>query len=159
LALGLLLLVPYTLKLLEMRPDYQVDTYRVGKDEFDRKVNDMINRYTVRRQGDMPIVHPPPDSDVYIPARLYDWGDFIVEIEVGRPYRLHFASMAMKHAVIIRELGIMKRIKPGKARMISITPKVAGTFEMICGDYCGPGHGAMVGRLIVTDVLTEPQAR
>jgi len=57
--------------------------------------------------------------------------------------------MAMKHAVIIRELKIMKRIKPGKARMLEITPSVAGEYEVICGEFCGPGHATMVGKMIV----------
>jgi len=130
-------------------PDYTVVTYEVNKDEFAAKVDAMVAEYTVRHEGELPVVHPPPGSDVYIPARLYDWGNFIPELEQGSSYRLHFATMAMKHAVVIRELKIMKRVKMGKARMIEVTPTLLGTYDVICGEFCGPGHATMVGKMIV----------
>lgn len=153
---GLSLAGPYYYYSQKHEPDYVVVTYDVDKDEFAAKVDAMVAQYTVRQEGDIPVVHMPPDSDVYIPARLYDWGNFIAELEQGANYRLHFATMVMTHAVIIRELKIMKRIKPGKARMIELRPSLVGEYSIICGEFCGPGHADMVGRMIVVPAAGGP---
>jgi cytochrome c oxidase subunit 2 len=157
LLVGLSLAVPVYFYMQDVEPDYVVTTYDVDNDAFMEKVEAMVARYTVRHDGDKPVVHLPPDSDVYIPARLYDWGNFIPELEQGANYRLHFATMAMKHAVVIRELKIMKRIKMGKARMIEVTPTQAGDYDVICGEFCGIGHAGMVGKMIVVPSAAATQ--
>lgn len=137
--------------MLNHQAEFTVKKYEVSKADFELKVKAMLSQYTVRVEGKKPVVHLPPDSDVYIPARNFDWGGFIIEMEKDQPYRLHLLSYDIKHALIIRELKIIKRVKPNQAVMLSFTPRTAGEFEMICGEYCGPGHVAMVGKLIVAD--------
>ncbi len=137
--------------MLNHKAEFTVEKYEIGKAAFESKVKAMLDRHTVREEEEKPVVHPPPGSDVYIPARNFDWGGFIVELERDQPYRLHLLSYDIKHALVTRELKIMKRVKPDKAVMLSFTPRAAGEFEMICGEYCGPGHGAMVGKMIVVD--------
>jgi len=146
--------------MLNHQADFTVEKYKVDKETFNQNVQNMLDQYTVRREGDKPVVHPPPDSDVYIPARNFDWGGFIVELERDQPYRLHLLSYDIKHGLIIRDLMILKKVRPDKAVILHYTPKLAGEFEMICGEYCGPGHGAMVGKLIIVDTPTkEPGAK
>ena len=158
LLVGMSLAVPVYLYMQGIEPDYVVTTYEVDNEAFMEKVEAMVARYTVRHDGDKPVVHMPPNSDVYIPARLYDWGKFIPELEQGANYRLHFATMAMKHAVIIREMKIMKRIKEGKAKMIEVTPTLVGEYDVICGEFCGIGHASMVGKMIVVPSAAASQS-
>ncbi|MFQ5582346.1 MAG: hypothetical protein ACE5F3_06975 [Mariprofundaceae bacterium] len=145
---------PFTMKARDSQPDYTVTKEKITRadlEAFKGKVNRMVENYTVRHEDGTPIVHPPADSDIYLLARNYDWGKYILELEQGKPYRLHLASLDMRHAIVIFEFKMMNRIKVGEFKTISFTPAKVGRFEIICGDYCGPKHYNMVGTLIVTE--------
>lgn len=148
----------FTVKTITGRPDLKVTKQKITRAErnvFKQKSKLMVARYTVRMEGDMPIVHPPPASDIYLLAHNYDWGKFILELEKGKPYRLHLASMDLRHAIVVRELKLMNRIKPDEFKIIEFSPRVAGRFKMVCGEWCGIGHADMVGTIIVVDAATR----
>jgi cytochrome c oxidase subunit 2 len=153
-ALVLALLVPLAIKVIELRPDYTVTKQKITRadlEDFKKKVNKMVSDYTVRYEGKIPIVHPPGGSDIYLLAKNYDWGNYILELERGKPYRLHLATLDMRHAIVIYEFKMMNRIKVGEFKTITFTPERAGRFKIICGDYCGPKHYDMVGTIMVAD--------
>ncbi len=134
-------------------PDFSVKKEKITKAdlaEFKQKAAEMVKQYTVRYEDKVPVVHPPADSDVYMLARNYDWGKFILELEQGKPYRLHLASQDMPHALVVFQLRMSHKIKVGQFTIVSFSPDRAGRFDMLCGDYCGPGHYAMKGTMIVT---------
>ncbi len=145
----------FTMGVLEGRVDRKIEKVKITEDqlgEFIGKVDEMIAKYTVRKdENDKPIVHPPAGGDVYILARNYDFGDYTLELEKGKQYNLKLASKDMRHAIVVRELKLMNRIKVGEIKTIEFTPTKAGTFFMICGEFCGVGHAKMVGRMIVTE--------
>jgi len=152
--LATVLIGSFTIMVITSRPDIKVTTQKITRAEragFKEKVDLMVARYTIRKEGDMPIVHPPPGSDIYLLARNYDWGKFILELEKGKPYRLHLASMDMRHAIVVHEMKLMNRIKPDEFKIIEFTPGKAGRFKLICGEWCGTGHSGMVGTIIVTE--------
>ncbi|MDX8389161.1 MAG: hypothetical protein R8M38_01590 [Mariprofundaceae bacterium] len=124
---------------------------REQQDEFMAKVDAMVKAHTVRLEGEHPIVRPPAGSDIYIPAKNYDWGGFTLELKKGATYQLHITALDVKHALIVRKLKLMHRAKKGEIKTIAFIPPVAGTFEMLCGDYCGPGHAKMTGNIIVVE--------
>jgi len=144
----------FTMKTIASRPDLKVSKQKITRAEravFKQKVEQMVARYTVRKEGDMPIVHPPPTSDIYLLAHNYDWGNFILELEQGELYRLHLASMDLRHAIVVHELKLMNRIKPDELKVIEFAPKTVGRFKMVCGEWCGMGHASMVGEIIVVE--------
>lgn len=153
-ALALAVVGPMTLKTLSSRPDFKVTKRKITRAElvaFKTRVKRMVEQYTVRREEGVPVVHPPAGGDVYLLARNYDWGHFILELERGKTYRLHLTSQDLRHAIVVRELKLMNRIKPGEAKVIEFAPLRAGRFQLICGEFCGPGHARMIGTLIVTE--------
>ncbi|GMQ99208.1 MAG: hypothetical protein BMS9Abin18_0024 [Zetaproteobacteria bacterium] len=153
-ALATVVIGAFTMKVITSRPDIKVTKQKITRAEragFKEKVDLMVARYTVRREGDMPIIHPPAGSDIYLLARNYDWGKFILELEKGKSYRLHLASLDMRHAIVVHELELMNRIKPDEFKVIEFTPGKAGRFRLICGEWCGTGHAGMVGTIIVTE--------
>jgi len=144
----------FTIKTISSKPDIKVTKQKITRaerDGFKAKVDQMVARYTVRREGDMPIVHPPPGSDIYLLARNYDWGKFILELERGKTYRLHLASLDLRHAIVVYELKLMNRIKPDEFKIIEFSPAKAGRFRIICGEWCGIGHAGMMGTILVTE--------
>ncbi len=152
-ALATVIVGSFAMEVIARRPDIKVTKHRITHAEragFKEKVDQMVARYTVRREGGLPIVHPPAGSDIYLLARNYDWGKFTLELEKGKPYRLHLASMDMRHAIVVHELKLMNRIRPNEFKIIEFTPEKAGRFKLICGEWCGTGHSGMVGTIIVT---------
>lgn len=140
-------------------PDFSIETYRMEPAAFAEKVEQMVAAYTVAYEGEgkerKPVVHPLPGTDIYLPARNYNWGP-ILELEKGKTYRLHVATLDITHAIEIKSMHILQRLKPGKVRLSTITPTVAGEHQIICREFCGPGHYAMVGKLRVVDMAATP---
>ncbi len=153
-ALATVVVGSFAIAIIINRPDIKVTTKKITRAEragFKKKVDQMVARYTVRKEGNIPIVHPPAGADIYLLARNYTWGNFILELEKGKPYRLHLASMDMRHAIVVHELHLMNIIKPDEFKMIAFTPEQVGRFKILCGEWCGIGHSGMVGTIIVTE--------
>jgi heme/copper-type cytochrome/quinol oxidase subunit 2 len=144
-----------TMKVLDSRIERKIDKVKITEgqlSDFIVKTDEMVAKYTVRNSEDgTPVVHPPAGSDVYILARNYDFGKFTLELEKGKTYNLKLASKDMKHAIVVHELKLQNRIKVGEIKTIEFVPVKAGTFNVICGEFCGAGHASMVGKIIVTE--------
>jgi cytochrome c oxidase subunit 2 len=112
----------------------------------------MIDQYTVRTETDqqIPVVHPPAGSDIYMLARLWQWWP-ILELEKGKTYRLHLSSMDWNHGFSLQPVNINMQVVPGYEMVLNITPDTAGQFGVVCNEYCGIGHHTMVGRIYVKE--------
>lgn len=148
---------------IDSSPDYAITKRKISPAElvdFRKKIEQMVLSYTVRHEGKLPIVHPPADSDIYLLARNHDWGKYILELEQGKPYRLHLTSLDVRHALVVHESNLMHRIAFGEHITVEFSPAKAGRFELKCGDYCGPQHHNMIGTIIVlashASVLDKP---
>jgi cytochrome c oxidase subunit 2 len=149
---------------IDSSPDYAVTKQKISPADlvdFRKKIEQMVLSHTVRHEGDMPIVHPPAGSDIYLLARNHDWGEYILELEQGKSYRLHLTSLDVRHALIVHELNLIHRIAFGELITVEFSPAKAGRFELKCGDYCGPQHHDMVGIITVlashASVLDKPE--
>jgi len=144
-----------TMKVLDSRVERKIEKVKITKEqlsEFIKQVDKMVAEHTVRvDENGIPVVHPPVGSDVYILAKNYDFGKFTLELEKGKTYQLKLAAKEMKHAIVVRELRLQNRIKVGEIKTIEFAPKEAGTFRVVCGEWCGAGHASMVGKIIVTE--------
>lgn len=140
------------------QPDAKVTKQKIVPaqlDSFKQQVNNMVSRYSVRYEGKIPVVHPPAGSDIYLLSRNFNWGNYYLELERGKPYRLHLASLDMRHAIVVQELRLMYRIKPNEIKVVEFTPKRAGRFRLVCGEWCGIGHASMTSWLLVTEASKQ----
>jgi cytochrome c oxidase subunit 2 len=128
------------------------EAYRVNPDAYATKVEEMTDAYTVREEGDtgIPVVHPPTGGDVYMLARLWEWWP-ILELEKGQTYRLHLSSLDWQHGFSLQPTNINIQVHPGYEMVLTVTPDEAGTFGVVCNEFCGIGHHAMVGRIYVVE--------
>jgi cytochrome c oxidase subunit II len=39
--------------------------------------------------------------------------------------------------------------------VLTVTPEKVGEYSIICNEYCGLGHHAMIGRIIVVDSTAQ----
>ncbi len=126
------------------------ETYRTTTDVYAKKTQAMVDQYKVREETgqNIPVVKPPAGSDVYLIARLWQWWP-ILELEQGKSYRLHLNAMDYQHGFSLQPENINIQVLPGFEHVVNITPNRAGTYSIICNEFCGIGHHTMVSRLYV----------
>ena len=128
------------------------EAYRIEPEVFAEKTEAMAEAYTVREEGEtgIPVVHPPPGSDVYMLARLWEWWP-ILELEKGQSYRLHLSSLDWQHGFSLQPTNINVQVHPNYELVLTITPDETGVFGVVCNEFCGIGHHIMVGRIYVVE--------
>jgi len=126
------------------------EAYRTTPDMFSKKTQESVDKYTVRTETDLkiPVVHAPPGSDVYLIARLWQWWPML-ELEEGKTYRLHLSSMDYLHGFSLQPENINIEVHPGYEHIVTLTPTAAGTYSIICNEYCGINHHTMASKLYV----------
>ena len=132
------------------RQNLSPETYRTNPDQFSAKAQAMVDKYTVRTEtaDKIPVVHPPAGSDVYLIARLWQWWPML-ELEEGQTYRLHMSSMDWLHGFSLQPENINVEVHPGYEHVVTVTPTKAGTYSIICNEYCGINHHTMACKLYV----------
>lgn len=128
------------------------EAYRTTPEAFMAKAQAMVDQYTVRTETNqnMPVVRPPPGSDVYLIGRLWQWWP-LLELERGQTYRLHISSMDWQHGFSVQPVNVNAQILPGYEMVLTITPDTSGDQTIICNEYCGIGHHMMTGKIFVTE--------
>ncbi len=128
------------------------EAYRIDPEVFAERAEAMAEAYTVREEGDtgMPVVHPPPGSDIYMIARLWEWWP-ILELEKDQSYRLHLSSMDWQHGFSLQPTNINIQVHPNYELVLTITPDEAGEFGVVCNEFCGIGHHQMLGKIYVVE--------
>ena len=119
------------------------EAYKITPVRYSQKAQEMVDQYTVRQESGFPVVRPPPGSDVYLIARLWQWWP-ILELEKDQTYRLHLSSM-------LQPVNINVQVHPGYEMVMSVKPDQAGEYGVVCNEFCGIGHHNMVGKIYVTD--------
>jgi cytochrome c oxidase subunit 2 len=124
------------------------ESYRTTPAAFSEKANAMVAQY--REEAGLPVVHPPPGSDVYMIARLWQWWP-ILEFEKDQTYRLHLSSMDWQHGFSLQPVNINLQVHPNYDMVVTLTPNESGEFGVICNEFCGIGHHTMIGKIYVTE--------
>jgi len=132
------------------KQNLSTETYRTSVETFTAKAQAVVDKYTVRTETDakIPVVAPPPSSDVYLIARLWSFWP-IIEFEKGKTYRLHLTSLDYNHGFSLQPANINIQIVPGFEHVVTVTPNQSGTYSVVCNEYCGINHHTMVGRVYV----------
>jgi len=132
------------------------EAYRISPQTFQQKAQEVVDKYTVRTEGEakFPVVKPPAGSDIYLIARLWQWWP-IFELEKHQTYRLHLSSMDWLHGFSLQPQNINLQVHPGYDMVVTLTPDTSGEFAIVCNEFCGIGHHTMLGRLYVVDQKKE----
>lgn len=102
----------------------------------------------------------PPDNalKVYVLAKQWMWKfqhqDGQAEINelhvpVNHPVELTIASQDVIHSFFVPAFRLHYDAVPGRYRKIWFQPTEIGEFRLLCSQYCGSRHSAMVGQIIV----------
>lgn len=137
---------------LEGDQNLSTEVYRVQPDSYVAKVEAFAEQYAIGEEGDTgyPLVAPPPGSDVYLLARLWEFWP-VLQLEKGQSYRLHLSSADWQHGFSLQPVNLNIQVHPGLEHIVTITPQESGVFSVVCNEFCGAGHHQMTGRIRVVE--------
>jgi cytochrome c oxidase subunit 2 len=102
---------------------------------------------------------PPKDAmDVYVQGKKWMWkfaypgGPSAVNtlrVPAGRPVRLLITSRDVIHSLYVPALRLKQDALPGRYTDAWFQADRPGTYEIFCAEYCGLGHSAMLGQIVV----------
>lgn len=124
------------------------EAYKVTPAAFEARVERFVAGNTVGEHRGEPLVEPPPGGDAYLMARMWSWSPTL-KLRAGQTYRLHLSSMDLQHGFSLQPLNMNFQVMPGYDHVLTITPTRAGEYTIVCNEFCGIGHHAMIGRIVV----------
>ncbi len=74
-----------------------------------------------------------------------------VHLPVDRPVKLNLRSKDVLHDFYVPPFRVKMDAVPGMVTSTWFTPTQTGTFEAVCAEYCGLGHHAMRGLVVVEE--------
>jgi cytochrome c oxidase subunit 2 len=131
---------------------------KVDPVDYYKRVEQFVTDYKIGEESGVPIVAPPPGSDVYLLGRMWQWYPAL-QLEEGKSYTLHLSSTDLNHGFDLQPFNINFQVVPGYDYGLRITPNKAGDYRVICNEYCGIGHHLMIGKILVTPAKTAAAER
>ncbi|MCP4964831.1 MAG: cytochrome c oxidase subunit II [bacterium] len=93
---------------------------------------------------------PGEKYDVYIVSKRFFYEPSTVEVPVGAEVTFYVTSTDVQHGFKIQDTNVNFMAVPGEVSKLTTTFNEAGTYDYICTEYCGLGHAAMFGSVLVT---------
>ncbi len=102
---------------------------------------------------------PPKDAmDVYVQGKKWMWkfsypggpnGVDVLRVPAGRPVRLLITSRDVIHSFFVPDFRIKQDAVPGRYSQTWFNATSPGRHQVLCAEYCGLGHSAMLADIIV----------
>ncbi len=121
---------------------------KVDNKAFVERTQRFIEDYQVGEEGGIPVVKPPPGSDIYLQSSMWEWRPVLI-LEEGASYTLHISSIDINHGFSLYPANVNFQIVPGYDYGLKITPNNPGEYKVICNEFCGISHHLMIGKIIV----------
>jgi cytochrome c oxidase subunit 2 len=74
-----------------------------------------------------------------------------LRLPVGRQVELKMRSKDVIHDFYVTQFRVKEDVVPGITTQVIVNPNKVGTFQVICAELCGAGHGVMRARVIVME--------
>lgn len=110
--------------------------------------------------GFAPMRKPPADAmRITAIGRMWEWefdyGDGKLSkelvIPVNKPVRLDLVSEDVNHSLFIPAFRVKEDVVPGYNNFLWFTPNYIGDYEILCTEYCGLLHSAMLSKTRVIE--------
>jgi cytochrome c oxidase subunit 2 len=105
------------------------------------------------------LITPPANATtVYVTAKQWMWkfsyGDGrsandVLTVPQGRPVRLVMTSRDVIHSFYVPAFRNKRDVLPGRYTTLWFEPTAAGTYPILCAEYCGTSHSMMRGTVVV----------
>ena len=87
--------------------------------------------------------------DFSITARQWQFDPDTIRVKQGDIVSLEITSIDVEHGFSIDEYDVSVKLQPGRTASVSFRADKTGTFRFYCSVFCGAGHQAMEGKLVV----------
>jgi len=102
---------------------------------------------------------PPgaPPAQVKVMARKWSWwfdhpdgkGAKDLHLVLGQPVELVLASADVVHSLYVPQFRLKQDAVPGRYTRMNFTPVKAGTYPILCAEYCGTNHSQMMADVVI----------
>lgn len=72
-----------------------------------------------------------------------------LHVPIGREVKLNISANDVIHSFWVPQFRLKQDAIPGRETQLRFTPKIPGTYPVICAELCGSYHGAMKTQVIV----------
>ena len=86
---------------------------------------------------------------IVIEARRFEFEPKEIHLKKDETARLRVVSADVTHGFFQRALRIDLDVVPGQPSEVTVTPRAAGTYTLICDHFCGAQHGTMKMTIVV----------
>lgn len=94
---------------------------------------------------------------VNVTARKWSWwfdhpggkGAPELHLVAGRPTRLVMVSADVIHSLYVPDFRLKQDVVPGRFTKMAFTPTLAGSFPIVCAEFCGTNHSRMDAMAVV----------
>lgn len=87
---------------------------------------------------------------IKVSARRFVFTPAEIALRAGEPVTIELVTEDLFMGFSAPDFKVRSDIVPGKTTRLRFTPDKTGTFPFLCDVFCGDGHEAMSGKLIVT---------
>ncbi|MFM9886300.1 MAG: cupredoxin domain-containing protein [Burkholderiales bacterium] len=87
---------------------------------------------------------------IKIVARRFEFEPSIIALRLGEAVTLEVTSLDYLHGFSVPSLAIRGDVPAGHTFRATIKPPRAGSYTMVCDNFCGDDHDEMSGKIIVT---------
>jgi cytochrome c oxidase subunit II len=87
--------------------------------------------------------------DVVIVASMWQFAPGEIKVKAGSDVTFHVTSRDVTHGMLVEGTNINMMIVPGQITQFTTHFEKPGTYPFMCHEYCGVGHQAMAGKIIV----------
>ena len=77
--------------------------------------------------------------------------DADLHLEINQPVKVELRSLDVLHNFYVPQFRAKMDMLPGIITYYWFTPEKKGDYEALCAEYCGTGHYAMRGRVLVDE--------
>lgn len=113
-----------------------------------------VNPQTVDKEG--PFANPglrelaPGKYEAYIMSQIWSFNPREITVPAGSTVTFYVTSKDVQHGFHLDGTNINMQIIPGQVSKLTAKLDRPGEYNFICHEYCGLGHAAMYGKVIVT---------
>jgi len=87
--------------------------------------------------------------EAYYVAQIFSFTPHTISVPAGSRVTFYVTSADVEHGFSIPETGVNAMVTPGWVSSVSYTFQKAGTYLLVCNEYCGSGHQLMAGQVEV----------
>lgn len=91
------------------------------------------------------------EFEVYMVARAWAYDPRDITVPVGAKVTFYLTSVDVQHGFKLQDTNVNMQVVPGQVSKLTATFDRVGEHAFICTEFCGTGHAAMFGSLMVEE--------